>query len=66
MALNDDVIDPAEPFPSVHNYHFQMSAGGPREPGWTPFHTVKNRKADVRLQDLQGIQMSQEITISQS
>ena len=51
---------------SVHSYSTKVSAGGPREPGWTPLGTEVEGRNVVLLQDLGGIQVDREILVSPS
>lgn len=51
---------------SLHAYNIKVSAGGPRERGWTPLSTAGEGKDSVPLRDLDGIHIDREIEVSQS
>lgn len=66
LTLNGSEAGQAASFPSVPDYDFKVSAGGPREPGWTPLGMADHATAETQLQDLRGIQVHREIQVSQS
>lgn len=66
LVFDDIEMNSAGSFPSANDYDIRIPTRGRREPRWTPLSVADNGIAEVRLPDFQGIQINQEIEISQA
>lgn len=66
LASNGADTGGADSSHSLHAYNIKVSAGVPRERGWTPLSIAGEGKDSVQLRDLDGIQIDREIEVSQS